>query len=364
MSRTKILIVEDEFIVAEDIACRLEKLGYQVVGMAASGENAIEMAAENEPDLILMDIVLQGELDGINTAQEIKERFAIPVIFLTAYADQKTFQRAKLTEPFGYLTKPFQQRDLQTNIELALQRSQIESRVRQELLQAHSKADQQTNYVAMAAHELRNPLTTLVASARLLEAQGDKIDDFSRERFIRLIRSSSDKMQQAIDEILLLGQAENDQLSCNPEPLHLGYFCQQIIDQVQMICTEKHQLQLQVSDPIAQVNLDIKLMHHILLNLLGNSVKYSPDGGLICLQADLTEQVVTFKVKDQGIGIPAKDQDKIFQVFHRCSNVSNIKGTGLGLAIAKKSVEVHGGSISFTSTEGVGTTFTVQIYLQ
>lgn len=124
---SRILIVEDEAIVALDIKGRLHALGYDVVGVAPSGVRAISLAAEHVPDLILMDIMLEGDLDGIDTASIIREDHSIPIIYLTAYADNETLKRAKITEPFGYIIKPFEDRELNLTIEMALYKHKAES---------------------------------------------------------------------------------------------------------------------------------------------------------------------------------------------------------------------------------------------
>lgn len=129
MVRSKILIVEDESIVALNIKNRLEGLGYAVVATISSGESAIEAAAKNRPDLVLMDIKLKGKIDGIEAAGQIRSRFQIPVVYLTAYTDDETLNRAKLTEPYGYILKPFESRDLCTTIEIALYKHQMEQQL-------------------------------------------------------------------------------------------------------------------------------------------------------------------------------------------------------------------------------------------
>ncbi|WP_035074747.1 HD domain-containing phosphohydrolase [Maridesulfovibrio zosterae] len=127
LESSRILIVEDEAIVALDVKGRLLALGYNVVGVAASGKLAIELASKYLPDLILMDIMLEGEIDGIETAFKIREQYSIPVIYLTAYADTETLKRAKITEPFGYIIKPFEDRELNLTIEMALYKHKAES---------------------------------------------------------------------------------------------------------------------------------------------------------------------------------------------------------------------------------------------
>jgi len=120
MAKTSVLVVEDESIVAKDIQQSLIKLGYTVVGTASTGEKALALANELRPDIILMDIMLKGPMSGIDASAVIKKDLAIPVIFLTAYADESTLSKAKVTEPFGYIIKPFKEIDLHTSIEMAL----------------------------------------------------------------------------------------------------------------------------------------------------------------------------------------------------------------------------------------------------
>jgi PAS domain S-box-containing protein len=120
MSKTRILVVEDESIVAKDIQKSLEKLGYEVPATASSAASAYEKLEEIQPDLVFLDIKLKGDEDGIHIAEHIKDKYNIPVIFLTSYVDQATLDRAKVTEPYGYLVKPFNESDLKTTVEMAL----------------------------------------------------------------------------------------------------------------------------------------------------------------------------------------------------------------------------------------------------
>lgn len=130
MTIPKIMIVEDESIVAMEIRSSLTDLGYTVTAIASSGELALKRVAETQPDLVLMDINLKGNMDGVQTAEQVRAHFGIPVIFLTAYADNNTLQRAKLTEPFGYILKPFEEKELNISIEMALYKHQRERQVK------------------------------------------------------------------------------------------------------------------------------------------------------------------------------------------------------------------------------------------
>jgi PAS domain S-box-containing protein/putative nucleotidyltransferase with HDIG domain len=126
MEKTKILVVEDESIVARDIHNMLLGLGYEVTGVISSAQESVEKAEETSPHLVLMDIMLNGELTGVDAADMIHSQYNIPIVYLTAYADENTLQRAKETEPFGYLLKPFEERELQTTIEIALYKFKME----------------------------------------------------------------------------------------------------------------------------------------------------------------------------------------------------------------------------------------------
>ncbi|NLX03780.1 MAG: PAS domain S-box protein [Phycisphaerae bacterium] len=131
MTDARILVVEDEKIVAKDLKQRLERLGYAVPAVAATGRDAVEKALDGNVDLVLMDIMLKGDMDGIQAAEQIRRRAGLPVVYLTAYSDRETLSRAKVTEAFGYILKPFEERELETNIEVALYKHAMERRIRE-----------------------------------------------------------------------------------------------------------------------------------------------------------------------------------------------------------------------------------------
>jgi PAS domain S-box-containing protein len=131
MTGKSILIVEDEIITAKDIKECLQDNGYVVLSIASSGEEAIKKVKEENPDLVLMDIMLKGALDGIETARQICSIANIPIVYLTAFSDKNILERAKITEPFGYILKPFNQRELHINIEIALYKHKMERELKE-----------------------------------------------------------------------------------------------------------------------------------------------------------------------------------------------------------------------------------------
>ncbi|MBN1417180.1 MAG: sigma 54-interacting transcriptional regulator [Planctomycetes bacterium] len=160
----RILIVEDESIVAEDIRVGLEHMGYEVCGVVASGEGALKELDGHTPDLVLMDVALAGPLDGVQTAEEVRRRFRIPVVYLTAHADDDTLRRAGVTEPFGFIVKPFRRRDLRIVIEIGLYRAKIE-------------AERQRAEEALRASEGELSVRSKVAQAFLTALDGDVYGD-------------------------------------------------------------------------------------------------------------------------------------------------------------------------------------------
>ncbi len=169
MNSVKILIVEDELLIANNLAKKLTNLGYEIVEIVSSGEDAIQLAGEKNPDLVLMDIVIKGEMDGIEAAAKISKKYGIPVIYLTAYADNETLSRAKSTSPFGYILKPFKDRELQVTIEIALQKHQDDLEQKKAYTVQLESIEQKLNQV-----QKFDPLTQLL-NRHGLQEEFDKI---------------------------------------------------------------------------------------------------------------------------------------------------------------------------------------------
>jgi signal transduction histidine kinase len=363
MSEAKILIVEDEFLIAQGLARKLEKLGYQIIDIVASGGEAIQRTREFYPDLILMDIVIEGDCDGIETAAEIYKSYFIPVIYVTAYADEQILKRAQNTGSYGYILKPFNERELHATIQIALSKHQQALQLQQSVQNAENKCQEKSRHLSRASHNLRNRMTVIQAIAGILYEYGDKLSTQKRQKHLDLIRTSIDNMDEILEDILFLIRSEADQHPFQPQPMDLIEFCKNLFEEYKTSVTEKHTLQFNYNCNYYQANIDRKLLYYILSNLLSNAIKYSPDGGQIVLEISCDWQQVIFRVKDQGIGIPPNYFQKLFQQFERATNVGKIKGTGLGLSIVKQAVSLHQGEVSVESELGRGTTFTVKLPL-
>lgn len=169
-------------------------------------------------------------------------------------------------------------------------------------------------------------------------------------------------MTELLNDVLLIGKAEAGKLEFEPTPLNLVQFCRSLVEDIQ-VSTDNHTVAFCSQGQCTNACIDEKLLRHIIVNLLSNAIKYSPQGGTVHFDLVCNQEVVTFQVRDEGIGVPVADQAQLFAPFHRASNVGTISGTGLGLAIVKKSVDLHSGKLTVESEVGVGTTFIVTIPL-
>lgn len=356
-----ILIVEDEMLLAKTLARKLEKLGYVVVGTVSSGVEAIQMATEKKPNLILMDIVIKGDMDGIETATKIKEKLNIPIIYTTAYDDEETLTRAEQTGSYGYVLKPVKERDLHAAIKMALRKHEEQLQIQRALEVVETMNEAKTRYLSIASHDLRTPLTAIQMSTNMLQTYRDKLTPEKREKHLERIQSAVTNMNQLLEDLLTLSQAEAGKLHFHPALSDIVIFCRQLLDDFQVIATDQHRLVFLCNQESFECKFDEKLLRYSLVNLLSNAIKYSPSGGEVTLNLQIQTHQLIITIQDQGIGIPEADQSKLFQQFERASNVGTIKGTGLGLCIVKQAIELHEGTIQVKSAVGEGTTFVISL---
>ncbi|MGC9504081.1 hybrid sensor histidine kinase/response regulator [Baaleninema sp.] len=362
MDETKVLIVEDELLIAKGLARKLKKLGYTVVDIVSSGDAAIDRTEALQPDIILMDIVIKGDLDGIATTQKIHHRYEVPVIYVTAYADDETLERAEDTGAYGYILKPFKDREVHAAIKCALKKHQRERQVSEELDRQQKNSALQAQFLSMAAHDLRSPLTTILGSTELLAHYGHKFDEAKKSRYLERIQATVAQMNQLLEDILALSRAEESQVVFQSVAIELAAFCRNLTEEFQTQPTPR--IQFSSSCDGLQGEMDATLLQHILMNLLSNALKYSPKTEPVLFSLSREKGLAVFEVVDRGIGIPKADLDRLFQAFHRAGNVGDIQGTGLGTAIVKRFVDLHGGTISVETVEGQGSTFIVKLPLQ
>ncbi|HIK41257.1 ATP-binding protein [Thermoleptolyngbya sp. M55_K2018_002] len=361
MPPTRLLIVEDEHLIAYDLRESLERFGYEIVAIADTGIDAVRQSEQLRPDLVLMDIRLPGEMDGIDASAQIQTQLHIPVVYLTANADQATLERVAASHPYGYVLKPFNDRILATTIEIALARHRAETAAEAAQQLTEAEMQRRAEHLAVVSHEIRTPLMAIRACADSLQRYGNLLPPDKQQQHLQQIQTAAESLSLLLEDILLLERMHSDHLEFFPTPIDVASFCEEQVEVWRY--TSDHQCELAFFSDGAPciTQLDHKLLWHVVNNLLSNAVKYSPEGGCVSLTVFCQPDTIGLQVKDEGIGIPPEALPQLFEPFHRASNVGEIPGTGLGLAIAKRCIDLHGGQISVESTLGEGTVFTVQL---
>ncbi len=256
------------------------------------------------------------------------------------------------------------------------ERKKEEEEIRQALEQERDIRELRGRFFSMVTHEFGNPLNTILLSVQLLSSYKSEITEAERNQYIVYIEESTQEMLELLEDVRFIGKADAGRLKYKPAPIDLIKICSQITNSIKVTASGKHTINFKVNkkyerksksksgnNDVSFFLMDVKLIRHVLNNLLSNAVKYSPTGGEVNFDLTLEAETATFIIKDQGIGIPVENQQQLFESFYRASNVGNISGTGLGLAIVKQCVELHGGTINFSSEVDKGTTFIVEIPL-
>lgn len=243
------------------------------------------------------------------------------------------------------------------------ERKRAEAEMRRALAHEKELSELKSRFVAMVSHEFRTPLGIIMSSAEILDAYLDRLPPAERRANLRDITQSSKHMAAMMEEVLLLGRVEAGKMVCNPAPLDLAALCAKLADEITSATSARCRIEFKAASNLGEAMADESLLRHILTNLINNAVKYSPVAATVGFGVEQRGPLAIFSVRDDGIGIPEADQRQIFQAFHRGHNVGETPGTGLGLVIVKRCVQLHGGKITFQSSEGKGSTFTVALPL-
>jgi signal transduction histidine kinase len=409
-TRAAILLVEDEAIVAKDLEGSLSEMGYEVFAIADSSEQAIEFATTRRPDIVLMDIRIKGKQDGIQTAGTLKDRFQSTVIYLTAHADEMTIQRAKQTEPYGYLSKPVKSEELRSVIEIALYRRKLDD-LREQAAQVQAvnaknaveraaeleqlnhalreisreralaeertralnsmlefRIEERTRDLELAnkelemfsysvAHDLRAPLRAIDSLAQAL------VEDCSVALtprcldYVGRIQGSSSRMGMLIESLLGLSHLGRSHLS--KQSVDLSLMATSIL---QTLATEHARAGVTLTVAEGQYAIgDPQILRIALENLLGNAWKYTSKTLDAKIEfgrlADTTGLEPTWFIRDNGVGFDVQHAGKLFGVFERLHAEADFPGLGIGLATVKRIIEKHGGRLWATAAPNQGASF-------
>jgi len=363
-----VLIVEDENIVALDMKYRLEALGYTVCSIVASGETAISESRARKPDLVLMDIQLKGAMDGVEAASNIRLESDIPIIFVTAYTDDVTLDRVKLAGAYGYIVKPYHERELRISIELALSKYGYEKDLRaaKELAEASDKA--KSTFLSNVSHELKTPLNSIIGFVDLAAAlaSGEELKEY-----ISLAARGARKLETIINSILDYTKLESSALA----PLYDEFD----LDQFLLSCWEPFAYDARAKGLDARLYIDPDLprvirgdsgkLGTLVRNLLDNAVKFT-DSGYVLVSADLVKEAteepcMNVSIIDTGMGFSNVKQNRMFDHFSQGddSTTRAFGGLGLGLSLAKALSDLLGVRLAFEPGSGKGSEFSIKLAL-
>jgi two-component system, sensor histidine kinase and response regulator len=370
-SKGNILIVDDAPNNLRLLSNMLTQQGYEVRS-AISGPIALMAVHVMRPDLVLLDINMP-KMGGYEVCEHLKaDQYTreIPVIFLSALSEALDKVKAFQVGGIDYITKPFQIEEVLARIEnqLMLRRMQLDlQQAKADALRALEQEKElnrlKSEFVSMISHDFRTPLTAIRGFTELIQHAGQSLTVETQERYFQKIDAAINHMLYLLDEVLLIGSLDAGKVQYQPICFNLEHFCHELIETLQLGISSQHQLCFTCSGDSPTAEMDQMLLHQILTNLISNAIKYSPDGGQIQVDLCCEHGLATFRVQDQGIGIPLENQHQLFETFFRCSNVGDIKGTGLGLAVVKRCVDAQQGEIAIDSKEGIGTSVVVKLPL-
>lgn len=240
------------------------------------------------------------------------------------------------------------------------ERKQAEQALIQSLERERELGELKSRFVSMVSHEFRTPLATIQATTETIRNYFHKLDEDQLNTRFDKIQAQVKHMTMLLEDVLAFGWLQSGRREFNPAPVNIDQLCQEILEDLHSL-DRIHQLIYTNPDTSLVADVDLRLMRQVISNLLTNAIKYSPEGTSVRFAVSHDSDTLVFEFVDAGIGIPAADQPHMFEAFYRATNVGHIAGTGLGLVVTKRAVELHGGSITFESTVGIGTRFLVSI---
>ncbi len=405
MQPARVLVVEDERVVAMHLRQQLSRLGYVVPAMATKGSEALSKIAELLPDIVLMDIHIEGDIDGIETAARIPPELQIPVIYLTAYSEEATLERARLTRPYGYLLKPFSERELHAAIQMVLERRRADLVIRKDserleelvlertkaLTSAHRQLEAETAERANAeralqqsqkmeavgqltggiAHDFNNLLQVVIGNLSVVirvvpEDLADGLPRQLTQKALSAAQTAGTLTQR------LLSFARRQPLS--PKPVNVNGLIGGMEDMLRRSLGETIAIEIHLDPEVWLTEIDPNQLETMILNLALNSRDAMTQGGKLTISVrnvELSEAecegkqdlragcYVQISVCDVGCGMAPEVLMQVFEPFFTTKEVG--KGTGLGLSQVYGFAKQSGGCVAIESTAGVGTQ--VHLYL-
>lgn len=361
-----LLIVDDDAENREVLARRLQRLNHRIE-TASSGLEALQLLSQKAFDLILLDIMMPG-LDGYETLQWIKSEpiiANIPVVMVTALDEIDSVARCIDLGADDYLIKPYNATLLRARINASLREKWVrdrETRLKAELQENYEKLltleKMRDDLTGMIVHDLRTPLTSILSGLQILEGLGGL--NAGQQEMLTISLDGATTLLGMINDLLDISKLESGSLKLDYETIVPNDLIQSALNQVAMLARNKKlNLVQEIEEDISSFSGDREKMRRVLVNILGNAVKFTPTGGTITIGAKRLGNEILYYVKDTGEGIPEEAFSRIFERFGQVENrkAGRKMSSGLGLTFCKMAVEAHRGRIWVESTLGIGSTF-------
>lgn len=374
----RVLLVEDSAMDVEIVTRILSKNPHLecVVEVARSGEEAVERVKEADFNVILCDFNMPG-MNGLETLQKFHSyQVTTPVIMVTGQKDQKVAAQLIKEGAYDYVSKeegysaalPFVIQEALGKFNAKREKERLE----REILQKNAELEKvnedlsrlnqlKSNFVSTASHELRTPLSIIrETSSLILEEEIGPLNE-KQKMFLNNVKNQADRLLRTVTDLLDLGKIEAGKLELHKRFVDVGEWANRVIDFFQIHAREKKiQLTAEIPPALGEIYMDEDKMIQVLTNLLGNAMKFTPEGGKITISIFDKNDKIEVRVTDTGVGIAPEDIGKIFERYQQAEHQESVylqKGTGLGLAITKEIVEMHKGEVGVESRPKAGSAF-------
>jgi signal transduction histidine kinase len=337
--------------------------GHEVL-VATDGTSAIETALYAKPDLILLDVMMP-DIDGYETCQRLKSDEAtakIPIIFMTALSETAEKVKAFELGAVDYITKPFEHAELLARVSTHLTINRLRTDLENRNVELEELNKLKNEFMGMAAHDVRNPLASVVACADLVDAMIDTASTEKIRSFVHQISEAAKRINAIITNLLDVNTIDSGERKLNISPRELNGIVERVVLQNSHKAREKNiELMSIMANERLLASVDEDATEQVLDNIISNAVKYSPPGNKVYIRLDSDKLHVRVEVKDEGPGIPLEDQAQMYGKFCRLTPkpTAGEPSTGLGLWIVKELTEAMSGTINCESEVGEGTVFVV-----
>jgi signal transduction histidine kinase len=359
---SRVLIVDDSAMARRQIQFFLKRDGFDVYE-AKSGEEALWLLNEVDPELVLMDVSMDG-MDGMEACRRLKEdaaNFTLPVIFLSAKGEREEIVRGFQSGAIDYIVKPFHPTESLTRIRTHLRVKKLAQLREKHILELKHLNQTKDRVLRIASHDLRNPLAAIAGLAEFLKEDNNNLNESQRE-IVDCIEEAGKSVVSLLNELLDLSALDSGSFSLNKESLNLCELIRNLVPLFKGEAERKNiRLNFECEQKTVEMDVDRQQIRRVADNLISNGIKFTPSGGTVTVRVKSCPRGVLLEVDDTGPGIPEHEAGSLFKEFGKTSNIptGGEKSTGLGLSICHRIIEAHEGSIHFINLPEGGTRFSV-----